>query len=104
MFVASVPPHAIAIVQSPHRFAGVRFRRTDQKMIRHQYIRVDLHAIALRHFLYALEKLRPVAVVVVDPLPPLSTRGDVIPPIRYIDPQRSCQVRFVSILFLFVHS
>jgi hypothetical protein len=55
-------------------------------VIRHQYIGVDLHPIPLRGFFKTIEKFRPILIVVEYRLSPLSPRGDVIPPARYIDP------------------
>jgi hypothetical protein len=55
-------------------------------MIRHQHVGVDLHPIPFRGFFKAIEKFRPIPIVVEYRLPPLPPRGNVIPPSRYINP------------------
>jgi hypothetical protein len=93
-----IEPRAVAAVQPLHPLAEIRVRRLNNGMIvvAHQSVSMDPEPVSLVHVCQQLQEMRPIPIVRED-IPPLDAPPeDVIPAIRYRDPQRSCHVNTSS--------
>ena len=79
-----------ASVRPVHRRAAHKTRSRPQSPCRSLNIRMDMQRKATSHFLQKLQKVLPVPFVTEDRLPVIPAGGDVIPPARHMNPQRSC--------------